>query len=79
MRTAINARTGRVTFPSFATCCFSEAPDGTEDMIAFRADRALLILVGIRDERRADVGARYYRIEGDKLVHLRDLPFIPRR
>jgi len=79
MGAAINARTGRVTFLPFATCCFGEAPEGTEDMIAFRADSALLVLIGIRDERRADVGAHYYRIEGDRLVHLRDVPFASRR
>lgn len=76
---AINTRTGRVTLLPFATCCFSEAPEGTEDMIAFRADSALLVLIGIRDERRADVGAHYYRIEGHRLVHLRDVPFAPQR
>lgn len=75
---AINTRTGRVTFLPFATCCLGEAPEGTEDMIAFRADSTLLVLNSIRDERRADVGADLYRIEGDRLVHLRDVPFPPR-
>ena len=42
MGAAINTRTGRVTFLPFASCCLGEAPEGTEDMIAFRADSTLL-------------------------------------
>ena len=76
---AVNLRTGRVTFLPFATCCFSEAPDGVEKMIAFRQESSLLVLLGIRNDRRADVGAHYYRIEGDRLVHLRSAPFPSRR
>ncbi|WP_338665326.1 hypothetical protein VQH23_09155 [Pararoseomonas sp. SCSIO 73927] len=76
---AVNLRTGRVTFLPFTTCCFSEAPEGTEEMVAFRQDSSLLVLLGMTDERGTDIGAHYYRIQGDRLVHLRSVPFPPRR
>jgi len=76
---AVNLRTGRVTFLPFATCCFGEAPDGTEDAIAFRRDSSLLVLLGMTDDRGAGAGTHYYRIRGDRFVHLRSVPFPPRR
>jgi hypothetical protein len=76
---AVNLRTGRVTFLPFATCCFSEAPEGVEEMVAFRQDSTLLVLLGMRDERGNDIGSHYYRIQGDSLVHLRSVPFPARR
>ena len=76
---AVNLRTGRVTFLPFATCCFSEAPEGVEEMVAFRQDSSLLVLLGMSDDRGADTGTHYYRIQGDRLVHLRSVPFPPQR
>ena len=75
---AVNLRTGRVTFLPFATCCFSEAPEGVEEMVAFRQDSTLLVLLGMTKER-GDVASHYYRIPGDRFVHLRSVPFPPRR
>ena len=79
MGAAIDARTGRVTFLPFATCCFSMAPEGTQDMVAFRPDSTLIVLLGARDGREADIGAHEYRIEGDRFVHIRRVPFPARR
>lgn len=76
---AVNLRTGRVTFLPFATCCFSEAPEGAKEMVTFRQDSSLLVLLGMRDGRGRDIGSHYYRIQGDSLVHLRSVPFPPRR
>ena len=72
---AVNLRTGRVTFLPFATCCFSEAPDGNKGMVAFRRDSALLVLLGMRGERGDGMGSHFYRIQGDRLAHLRSVPF----
>ncbi|MCR0983115.1 hypothetical protein [Roseomonas populi] len=76
---AVNLRTGRVTFLPFATCCVGEAPNGDERMVAFRQDSTLLVLLGMRDERGGDIGSHYYRMQGDRLVHLRSTPFPTRR
>ena len=76
---AVNLRTGRVTFLPFATCCFSEAPEGTEEMVTFRQDSSLFVLLGMTDQRSTDTGAHYYRIQGDRFVHLRSVPFPPKR
>ena len=76
---AVNLRTGRVTFLPFATCCFGEAPNGDERMVAFRLDSALLVVLGMRDGRGSDIGSHYYRIQGDRLLHLRSVPFHAQR
>jgi len=68
-----------VTFLPFATCCFGEAPGSVEEMVAFRQNSTLLILLGMRDGRGNDTGTHYYRIQGDRLVHLRSVPFPARR
>jgi hypothetical protein len=72
---AVNLRTRRVTFLPFATCCVGEVPKSDEEMIAFRQDSALLVLIGMRGGQGADIGSHYYRIQGDRLVHLRSIPF----
>jgi len=76
---AVNLRTGRVTFLPFATCCLGEAPNGDEEMVAFRRDSTLLVLLGMRDAREDRIGSHYYRIQGNSLVHLRSVPFPARR
>lgn len=75
MGAVINARNGRVTFlPAAVHRGFDD--NGPEvDRIEFRADSRLLVLNGIRDEAEGDAGAHYYRIEGDRFVHLRDVPW----
>jgi hypothetical protein len=72
---AVNLRTRRVTFLPFATCCVGEAPNGDEEMVAFRQDSALLVLIGMRGGQGADIGSHYYSFQGDRLVHLRSIPF----
>lgn len=80
MGAAVDARTGRVTFLPIATCCLGEAAaEGHTAMVAFRPDSVLLVLIGIRHEGREGVGAHYYRIVGDRFVHLRSVPFASRR
>ena len=76
---AVNLRTGWVTFLPFATCCVGEAPNGDERMVAFRPNSALLVVLGMRDGRGSDIGSHYYRIQGDRLVHLRSVPFHAQR
>jgi len=79
MGAAINARTGQVTFLPFATCCFSLAPEGTEDMVMFRRDSSLIKLVGFRNEQERSLGTHYYRLTGNRLEHVRQMPFPARR
>jgi hypothetical protein len=79
MGAAINALNGQVTMLPASICCLSSAGDDFSNKIAFRADSALLILTGMRNENEADLGAHFYRIEGDRFVHIRDIPIAPTR
>ena len=42
--------------------------------VRYRLDSRLILLTGRRNERDGDDGEHYYLIEGDRFVHLRDLP-----
>lgn len=71
MGAAIDARTGRVGWLPGTVCCW---PVAVEDPLAFRLDSALLAVTGLRNEKEGDQGTHYYRIEGLRFVHVRDVP-----
>lgn len=73
MGAAVNTRTGRVAFLPASICCLT-AGDGYTDKIAYRADSTLLVLTGRRNEAEDDLGAHFYRIQGDQFVHVSDVP-----
>lgn len=78
MGAAVNTRSGRVTFMPGPICCIFAAADETLDKIEYRADSALLVLTGMRDEDPKDLGRHYYRMERDRFVHLLDIPVAAR-
>lgn len=76
MGAAINTSNGRVTFLPASICCVSLGGGEYTEMIAFRPDSTLLVLTGVRNEAEGDRGAHFYRIEGDRFVHVRDVPLV---
>lgn len=74
---AINVASGRVTWLPGTVCCwFSGAQAQAQDVepVRYRRDSRLIVLNGMRNEREDDLGRHYYAIEGDRFVHLLDLP-----
>ena len=70
MGAAIDARTGRVAWLPSTICCW---PVEVEDPLAFRHDSTLVAMTGLRNEKEGDQGTHYYRIEGLRFVHVRDV------
>jgi hypothetical protein len=71
MGAAIDARTGRVARLPGTICCW---PQNVEDPLEFRLDSALISLSGLRNEKEGDQGVHYYRIDGLRFIHVRDVP-----
>lgn len=79
---AIDVRTGRVVWLPGTLCCwFSEKSPHANPVepLRYRLNSRLLVLSGRRNERDGDDGEHYYVIDGDRLVHLRDVPATDRR
>lgn len=77
MGAAVDVRTGTVVWLPASLCCwYSDEQAAPEDVepLRFRLDSRLLVLTGRRDERDGDAGTHYYSIEGNRFVHLRDVP-----
>ena len=68
----IDVRSGRVIWTPGSICCWTTR-DNSIEPVRFRPDSSLLILTGLRNEKEGDNGAHYYRIEGSRLVHLKDV------
>ena len=77
MGAAVDVRTGTVVWLSGSLCCWYSdgqgAPENVEPL-RYRRDSRLLVLTGRRDERDGDARTHYYAIEGNRFVHLRDVP-----
>ncbi len=78
MGAAIDVRSGHVTWlPGDTICCWFSGSQGQErdiDPVRYRLHSRLLILDGLRHEREGDLGQHVYTIEGDRFVHLIELP-----
>lgn len=77
MGAAVDVRTGAVIWLPGSLCCWYPDEQATPDSVEplrYRLDSRLLVLTGRRDERDSDAGTHYYVIEGDRFVHLRDVP-----
>lgn len=75
MGAAIDTLQGRVVWLPGSVCCVDV--DFNYDVATrtdFRPNSTLLILRGRLDERDGTDAEHYYRIEGDRFVHLRDVP-----
>ena len=68
----VDVRSGRVTWPPGSICCWGYG-DGPEDPVQFRLHSSLLLMTGLRNEQEGDDGTHYYRIEGPRFVHLKDV------
>lgn len=68
----IDVRSGRVTWTPGSICCWT-SEDNSIEPVQFRPDSSLLVLTGLRNEKEGDNGIHYYRIEGSRLVHLKDV------
>ena len=71
MGAAIDARTGRVAWLPGTICCW---PLEVQDPLAFQLDSTLVAMTGLRNENERDQGTHYYRIDGLRFVHVRDVP-----
>lgn len=71
MGAAIDARSGRVAWLPGTICCW---PVEVEDPLTFRRDSTLVAMTGQRNEKAGDDGTHYYRIDGLRFVHVRDIP-----
>ena len=77
MGAAVDVRTGTVVWLPGSLCCWYSDEQATPDEVEplrYRGDSRLLVLTGRRDERDGDAGTHYYAIEGNRFVHLRDVP-----
>lgn len=77
MGAAVDVRTGAVVWLPGSLCCWysdGQATAGEVEPLRFRLDSRLLVLTGRRDERDGDAGTHYYAIEGNRFIHLLDVP-----
>ncbi len=71
----INTWDGKVIWLPGTVCCTFSDFGYDVDRVSYKIDSALLILRGSLNEKFGTDEEHYYRIDGDHLVHLRDVPF----
>ncbi len=69
----IDAQSGRVTWAPGSICCWHDDDDAFEP-VRYRIGSSLFVLTGLRNEKEGDDGVHYYRIEGSRFIHLKDVP-----
>lgn len=67
----VDVRSGKINWSPGTICCWHDDNEAFEP-VRFRLDSRLLILSGLRHEKEGDDGDHYYKIEGSRLVHLKD-------
>jgi hypothetical protein len=72
---AIDALTGRVLWFGHSLVPIRRDRPWPKREIDYRLRSRLLILRGMRDERDADYGTHFYRLEKGRFVHIRSVPY----
>jgi|RhiMetdeSRZDD1v2_1073273.scaffolds.fasta_scaffold1894145_1 hypothetical protein len=74
MGAVIDAKTGKVYWWDFSTCCWGTGTDDKFNPIEFRPDSRLIVFSGQRNEKDGDDGAHFYRFDNGRFVHIRSVP-----
>ena len=70
MGAVIDAKTGKVYWWNFSTCCWGPSTDEKFSPIEFRSDSRLIVFSGLRNEKDGDEGAHFYRFDDGRFVHI---------
>jgi hypothetical protein len=74
MTAVVNLGTGRVVWLPSSICCWPSDADANFKPVEFRANSALLVRSGLRDEKEGDQGSPFYRVKGDRFAFVRNIP-----
>ncbi len=74
MGAVIDAKTGKVYWWGFSTCCWGGDVDDKFNPIGFRVNSRLIVFSGLRNEKDGDNGAHFYRFDDNgRFVHVRSM------
>lgn len=72
MGAVIDAKTGKVYWWGFSTCCWTHEGDDFRP-IDFRLDSKLIVFSGARNEKEDDIGRHFYKFEKGRFMHIRSV------